>query len=163
WSSDGTKIAWGRYANTDYDIWVMDANGTNPVDLTNNAAQDLNPSWRPGTTTIAFDTNRDGDSEIYTINADGTGLTDGSNSHATGEYAPDWSPDGSKLAFSGSGQIKTMLANGTGVTALTTLGGSEPAWAPDSSRLAFTSGRDMRNDIFVMDANGANQKHLTTN
>ena len=54
--------------------------GTNPTVLTNHDAQDLYPTWSPDGLRIGFTTNRDGDDEIYVMNADGTGLVRLTNS-----------------------------------------------------------------------------------
>jgi hypothetical protein len=86
----------------------------------------------PGTNgKIAFHTNRDGNLEIYTMNADGTGPTRLTN-NAADDYWSAWSPDGTKIAFQSSDEIYTMNANGTGQTRLTTntaLDG-HPDWQP---------------------------------
>lgn len=77
WSPDGTKIAFeARYllpAETDYEICVVDADGTDLRRLTTNAFNDEFPAWSPDGTKIAFASDRDGDYEIYVMNADGTG------------------------------------------------------------------------------------------
>ena len=66
--------------------------------LTNNAAADYYPSWSPDGTKIAFGTNRDGNGEIYVMNADGSNLTNLTN-NAADDSNPSWSPDGTKIAF----------------------------------------------------------------
>jgi len=68
--------------------------------LTDNDHYDWMPSWSPDGDHIAFASDRDGDWEIYVINADGTDLrqiTD--NDH--GDWDPSWSPDGDHIAFTG--------------------------------------------------------------
>jgi len=85
------------------------------------------------TAKIAFSTTRDGNVEIYKMNADGTGQTRlTTNGALDGE--PAWSPDGTKIAFSssrtGNGDIYRMNADGTGLVRLTTSTGIDlsPAW-----------------------------------
>ena len=70
WSPDGTKIAFGRTTLTvSSKIYVMNADGSNPTPLTNSAG-DQQPSWSPDGTKIAFVSGRDGNQEIYVMNAE---------------------------------------------------------------------------------------------
>ena len=84
---------------------------------------------------IAFQSNRDGNVEIYVMNADGSGLTRLTNSPGA-DAVPNWSPDGRKLVFQserdGNIELYTMNADGTGQTRLTTHPGRDldPAWSP---------------------------------
>ena len=66
--------------------------------LTNDAATDAWADWSPDGTKIVFQSDRDGNSEIYVMNADGTDLTRITNNAATDQF-PAWSPDGSKITF----------------------------------------------------------------
>jgi len=63
----------GRDGN--FEIYVMNADGTNPTRLTNNPAFDALPAWSPDGTKIAFFSDRDGNGDIYVMNADGTNPT----------------------------------------------------------------------------------------
>ena len=163
WSPDGTKIAFAHYSENNYDIWVMDPDGTNQVNLTQDPAEDLWPSWRPGTSTLAFQSNRDGNSEIYTIGSNGSGLANLTSSPTTGEYGPDWSPDGTRLLFNVGSDITVLNADGSGrATITTTHEESYPTWSPDGTRIAFSSRRNLNNsELYVMNANGSSQTRLT--
>ncbi len=117
---------------------------------------------------IAFASNRDGNFEIYVLNADGgqTRLTHNSNF----DSEPRWSPDGTKIAFEsdrdGNSEIYVMNPDGSGQTRVTSpnfVNNSEPSWSPDGTRIAFVSDRGGNNDIFVMNADGSGQKQLTVN
>jgi hypothetical protein len=111
WSPDGSKLAYARYENGIPSIYVARADGTSEARLTNSGSSDLGPNWSPDGTRIAF-TRQAGRSEIYVMNADGTGQTQvtsgGSNE------SPSWSPDGSRLVFSSHGQIAAIAPDGTG-------------------------------------------------
>ena len=114
---------------------------------------------------IAFTSNRDGDSEIYVMNADGSGVTRLTNS---GGDHPSWSPDGRRIAFTSNGdgdsEIYVMNADGSGVTRLTNndaVGINDFSWSPDGRRIAFTSNGDGDSEIYVMNADGSGVTRLT--
>jgi len=69
------KIAFHSDRDGNQDIYVMNADGTNPTRLTSDPASDRVPAWSPDGTKIAFDSRRDGNFEIYVMNADGTNPT----------------------------------------------------------------------------------------
>ena len=123
--------------------------------------------WSPDGSKIVFDSNVDGNPEIYVMNADGTGRTRLTNNAAVDAY-PSWSPDGSKIAFTseraGGGHIYVMNADGTNVVALTSnLGGNNfgPSWSPTGSKIAFSTARDGNLEIYVMNPDGTNPINLT--
>lgn len=91
WSPDGTRIAFSTNRDQDFEIYLMNADGSNPVRLTNTAGQDVQPSWSPDGTQIVFLSDRDGNGEIYKINTDGSGLINLTVNNAN-ERDPDWSP-----------------------------------------------------------------------
>jgi len=117
---------------------------------------------------IVFVSYRDGNDEIYVMNADGTGQTRLTNNPAT-DWEPAWSPDGSKIAFAsdrdGNWEIYVMNANGSGQTRLTTDPAWDryPAWSPDGSKIGFDSKRDGNWEIYVMNPDGSGQANLTNN
>lgn len=98
---------------------------------------------------ILFISERDGNLEIYVMNGDGSEQTRLTNSRYD-DVEPDWSPGGSKIAFSSNrggnlGDIYVMNAEGSGTTRLTHTDGAinfgkSPAWSPDGSKIAYTSG-----------------------
>lgn len=119
---------------------------------------------------VAFTTDRDGNDEIYLVNADGTGLRR-LTTHPAADLQPTWAPDGSKLAFAsdrgGISNIYVMDANGKNIINLSQGGGDDflPAWSPDGSKIAFVRDVGGANfwDIIVMDADGRNQVNVTNN
>ena len=103
WSPDGTKIVFQKiyYINEGWQIYVMNADGTNQTNISNNDSDDEEPSWSPDGTKIAFTSDRDGVrfvNQIYVMNADGTNQTRLTNSD-TSNTGPSWSNDGSKIVF----------------------------------------------------------------
>jgi Tol biopolymer transport system component len=117
---------------------------------------------------IAFESNRDGNSEIYSMNPDGSSQTRLTNNSFL-DTEPTWSPNGTRIAFTsdrdGNEEIYVMNADGSGQTRLTTNSSEDddPAWSPDGARIAFTSDRDGNFEIYAMNADGTGQTRLTTN
>ena len=85
------KIAFQTNRDGNFEIYVMNADGSGITRLTNNAARDGFPAWSPDGTKIAFVSDRDGNFEIYTMNADGTGLVNLTNNPAKDDR-PVWRP-----------------------------------------------------------------------
>jgi len=160
------------------DIYTMNADGSGVTQLTTEG-EEHRPAWSPDGSKIAYDSYHpvpSGNFDIYVMNADGSNKTNLTNTPGVGdgvqELDPDWSPDGSKIAFdrsSDSGNtsaIYVMNADGSGVTQLTTAGGYErhPAWSPDGSKIAYESYQPLDSgnfDVYVMNADGSSQTNLT--
>jgi TolB protein len=94
WSPDGRQIAFTTDRSGDDDVWVMNADGTNPRDLTNHPANDETPVWSPDGRQIAFASDRAAKNhlDIYVMNADGTHLRRVTRSLGANAYEPDWQP-----------------------------------------------------------------------
>ena len=115
---------------------------------------------------VAFTSLRNGNFDIYVMDADGGNQKNLTN-HPADDRQPDWSPDGTKIAFvssrDGAGsQIHVMDADGNNVIRLTDIPSSkrDPDWSPDGKKIAFSvHGRD-ENYIAVMDADGKNRERL---
>jgi Tol biopolymer transport system component len=187
WKPDGTKIAYmSGVLNTaspfssSFDIKVMNANGSSPVTIAANSANDISPVFSPNGARIAFSSNRDGDYEIYTVAATGGALTKLTN-NSNNDVTPTWKPDGTKIAFATDrnesfpiffGEIYVMNANGSLQTNLTNSSPVDvyPNWSPDGAQIAFMSGelnlanpQDTEFDIHVMSATGASPTNITHN
>jgi len=117
---------------------------------------------------IAFVSDRDGNAEIYVMDANGAAVTR-VTSNVANDAQPAWSPDGTKLAFvsdrDGNDEIYVMNADGSGVTRLTSNPAFDdrPAWSPDGTKIAFQSNRVDHTEIYVMNANGSGVTRLTNN
>ena len=115
---------------------------------------------------IAFVSNRDGNDEIYVMNADGSNVTRITN-HPEADNDPAWAPDGNRIAFHSArdrnSEIYVMNADGSGPVNLTNNLSSdlEPAWSPDGNRIAFRSNRSGNDEIYLMNADASGVVQLT--
>ena len=148
----------------DYEIFTMRHDGTQVVQLTDNAAFDFAPSWSGDGKKIAFETDRDGNSEIYTMTADGAEPFNVTNSTAIDRWAG-YSPDGKSVAFEGSfrngdadNEIFRIGADGTGLQQLTDndVFDRQPTWSPDGKRIAFIEIVSSSYHVLTMNADGTN-------
>jgi len=154
----------------------MDDDGSDQTPLTNdNPSFDGSPAWSPTGDQIAFQSFRDGNTEIYTMNSEGSTPTRLTNNPAS-DALPAWSPNGDKIAFvsrrDGNDEVYVMNADGSEQTRLTnkSASDSQPNWSPDGTKIIFASLRDGDDELYVMypvdddnDGNGDNLVQLTDN
>jgi Tol biopolymer transport system component len=92
WSPNGAKIAFDSNRDGDFDVYKMDADGTNAVRLTGSTAMDGNPAYSPSGTKIAFESKRNGRSEIYKMDANGGTDETRLTQNNLQDVVPDWQP-----------------------------------------------------------------------
>ena len=138
WSPDGTRIAFHSHRDGNWEIYVMNSDGSEQTRLTDNPGEDTFPSWSPDGSRLIFSSATIGYTDIYMINVDGTGLTQLTDDPAP-EYDPSWSPDGSIIAFTRavdedprSAHIYLMQADGSAQKQITDTPASDwnPVWQP---------------------------------
>jgi len=158
WSPDGTKVAFARERResrvgvVDTSIYAADIDTGNVTRLTTTDSRSA--SWSPDGSRIAFSRNREGISDIWVVNADGTGLrqlTDLADEGIAVAQLPAWSPDGSSIAFSARSPYEppdeleiqgiwvadVNSGKGVPVTRAPVLD-QDPSWSPDGRRIAFS-------------------------
>lgn len=98
-SPDGKRFVFHLSRLTQDDLVIIDRDGGNQFDLTNDAAFDRYPRWSPDGKRIVFASDRSGNYEIWTINADGTNLKQITFHGAEGTSFPIWSSDGKRILY----------------------------------------------------------------
>lgn len=176
----GASVGWLAFQSSrdgDMDIYVMAipigediTSGpatavSGPTNLTDNAAEDWAPVWSPDGAWIAYQSNQDGNSEIYVIPAPGEDHTDPINLTHDAAYDgfPAWSPDGDQIAFQsdrdGNSEIYIMSvpsedgddAEPIRLTENPAYDGL-PVWSPDGGYVAFETDRDGNGEIYIVPA-----------
>ena len=166
WSAQAQRIAFSSNRDGNYEIYVMNADGSGITRLTYHTADDWFPSWSPDGRRIVFVSNRDGNYEVYVMNADGSSPTRLTND-SVDEWRPFWSPDGKRIVFAHGGdgiaEVYAMNADGSEQTNLTNHPSDDwdPSWSPDGKHIAFEATRDGNEEIYVMNADGSYQANLT--
>ena len=124
-----------------------------PTNLTNHPSDDWSPVWSPDSQHIAFTSRRDGNTEIYVMDANGDNQTRLTNNPAN-DWSPVWSPDSQRIAFisdrEGPFKIYVMDANGDNLTTFVTSTSNNvwyPAWSPDGKYISFV--RSSRRDSYT--------------
>ena len=145
--STPAMIAFTSTRDGNAEVYVMRADGSHVQDLTQNLAQDGEPSWSPDGKRIAFVSGRDGNIQVFVMNADGSGQKRLTHSNQS-DMAPVWSPDGRKIAFMCTTakpnlvtEICIVNADGSGSRELTRPSQGDnlyPVWTHDSKVVVFT-------------------------
>ena len=191
WSADGQKILFisnretpgnptppGFSEGPDFEIFVMNADGSNQRQITFNELDDEAPAWSPTGKRIAFvrDFNPvpgELDWDILTMKADGSAERNLTNTPGVVDTQPTWSPNGRKIAFTRGPDVDsvwdiyTMSPDGSRVRQLTSgaLDNEFPNWSPDGTRIVFNSLRDEplgeNYEVYSMRAGGGHVTRLT--
>jgi TolB protein len=146
------------------DVWSINADGTDLTRLTRSPRPDFDATWSPDGARIAFRSERNGEPEIWLMNADGSGQ----RRLALG-LSPAWSPDGSRIAFAAPGDLLCLPGRGLRCSGLAIMnadgsgqhriphtdGGEYPSWSPDGKRIAFNSNLSGDHLMYIVDVDGS--------
>ena len=174
-SPDGRRVA---YLDMMEDgIWVADLATGARQRVSSGEELDMQPAWSPDGTRLAFVSYRSGGSDIYVVNADGTGLRNimpDDFPAATYEMQPAWSPDGTRIVFAsdreGGRSLFTIRPDGSGLSRITTdatARDDQPSWSPDGTRLVFRrsysgpGGTAAGIDLVIVRADGSDPQRLS--
>jgi TolB protein len=165
WSPDGRAIAFSQNGQ----ITIVRSDGSHATTVGPFGAG-IGVSWSPDARRLAFSQAPSGTEQVFVMDADGSHITQLTTFPTAYSAFPQWSPDGTKILFLSprvtASDIYVMNADGSDTTRVSNIPGSQSnadaTWSPDGSQIAFQAlvngGRD---DIYVMDANGANPVNLT--
>ncbi len=150
WSADSAKIAFASDEAGNSDIYVMNLDGGERINLTNRSAIDLNPSWSPDGEWIAFLSRNQGKTDIHRVRPDGSDLSSLTAYPAQMYSRPIWSPDGTKIAFTSNRDADPPPQ-------------LEPTPEPFFDDAPEFPGSAPRPELYVMNADGTGQTRLTFN
>ena len=165
------RIVFSSNRDGDWDIYSMDVNGNNLLQLTDHPALDDHPACSPDGRRIAFTSERGITHDLYVMDSDGSNVIRLTQDNFFDSRAS-WSPDGTRIAFSSSrfhvrnSEIYVMDADGENEINLTNhkMDDVVPSWSPDGSKIAFVGAPFDDFDpahIFVMNADGTGRRNLT--
>lgn len=171
WSPDGKKIVFSSdqaqpdvewrllQRSGEHDLYVMDADGSNLVQLTSDPGMETHPTWSPDGRWIAYGRF---DRPMGLIRPDGSGSVVLAGVRGT---VPQWSPDGSRIVFAGTELTTMWMINrdGSGLRKLAPKSrdaNTFPTWSPDGRWLAFMSDRDGSWKLYKMRPNGSGVRRL---
>lgn len=164
-------VAFRRTIGQSQDIYLMAADGSAFVNLTDDASVDSDPAWSPDGGRIAFVSTRSGNADLWVVNVDGTGLTQVTDDQGSIRF-PQWSPDGSRIAYSANvndqrdlyvveapapstSAVATSAATQTPLQITNDPGtDNEPVWSPDGGKVFFYSNRDGPGSVWSIDFDG---------
>jgi TolB protein len=162
---DGRHVGLTLTLGDDIDIYTIDFNGNIIKRLTNQWGINVSPTFSPDGSRIAYVSNRSGSPQIYVLDIQ-TGRDERITFEGNYNTSPSWSSL-NRIAYSGMDEgrykIFTINPDGSGLRKLNEGQGNneDPCWYGNGRYLTFSSNRDGAYHIYIMMANGANQKRVT--
>lgn len=141
------KVVFTSRRDGNFEIYSMNPDGSDQINLTQHRARDAAPVWSPTGEQILFHSDRDGIKDLYLMDPDGTNVRQVFKKLIGREF-PTWSPDGKALAYHRFHTLSIYTASIDGKDEEELAKGLWPAWSPDGSEIAFMAGE------FAWDDNG---------
>jgi TolB protein len=164
WSPEGDMIVYscGRPSYEESDLCLLSPSGEFLGLLGEESRSlEIEASWSPDGRTVAFASNRSGDSEVYLIDVMSGRVTRLTNDPVH-DADPAWSPDGSQIAITsqrnGVPYICVMRWDGSDAACVTQ--GTQPSWSPDGARLTFYRDTPEGTRIFIADSDGSGVRQI---
>ena len=175
-SPDGKKMVYAAIIADKEQLFTMNLDGSESVQITHDSVNHNNPVWSPDGRKIVYSL-EDGKGEtIYTMNATGGGEERITPDDQQKYIHPGWSPDGTKIIYCSTDDLHPPQKNRSDiysidlksreVTMLVTGGTNTYAsWSPDAKKIAFRKiiGSEMNSEVFVANADGTDQRNLSNN
>lgn len=170
WSRDGAQVLYQSNRSGTWQIYVMNADGSDNHQITTDSSNNNFPDWAPDNSRVAFVSDRSGNEEVYVMNMDGSGLTNLSKNDAR-DIHPYWTPDGKRILFNSSRddassfEVYIVNADGSGLERITNTPDVETCarMSPDGKSILFLNGDavTMSDDVGIMNADGSHRINLT--
>jgi dipeptidyl aminopeptidase/acylaminoacyl peptidase len=165
YSPDGTKFAYVQSVSSTPQVFIANADGSNPHQVSTSSGIKYTPSWSPDGTKLLYSQAVSSQVHIFRSNIDGTNETEITSSGVY--YNPVYSPDGTKIIAtfdSTDDEIYSMDPDGSNVINLTnnSVEDRKASWSPDGTKIVYSSGVSGFFEIFTMSPNGSNKSQLTS-
>ncbi len=134
------KIAFTSNRDGNFEIYTMNPDGSDQINLTQHRASDQSPVWSQTGEQILFVSDRHGTKDLYLMDADGTNARK-VFANLVGRQHPTWSPDGKQLAYHRFDKLAIYVALSNGESEEKLVSGLWPAWSPNGSEIAFVADR----------------------
>jgi len=174
WSPHGDKIFFVAVGKGSLDIFMMDADGSDPINLSNSLNSDTFPAIQPirhfaNNGSIVFTRTREqGNTQLYTMTVEGLNVTRISSSLENSDSYPSWSPDGTKILFQSirgaDSDIYVMDHNGNNETKLlqSALFDTYPSWSSDASKIVYVASSGTTDgNLYTIRVDGSDQELVT--
>lgn len=163
--SGGYRLAYASNSSNNYDIYIVDIDGSNRTKLTENGGPDFDPAWSPDGNEIIYTSREElnANSDLWVMDADGSDKQQITDSEDFNEVDPDWSPDGQWIAFAsdrdGDFDIYVMRPDGSELRQVINEPNDQwtPRWSSDGVLIVYTDGnynQSSTTDLYMVDANG---------